>query len=359
MSYKPWVLELACKPDFATAMERVDAWYHHQVLDRPPVQFVNYGPLPPAQPDDTRTWKERWFDTEAMLEAFEQYIKKTSFEGESFPIFWPNLGPVVYSAFYGLEMSYEETTVWAEHLPDWEEILQLSFNPENVAFKQIEKITTLALERCKGRYMVGYTDLHPGMDCISAWRNNELLCMDLYDKPEAVKKAGALAIRDWHRIFDHFDTVLKRHNQLSSTWMGIPSFGKLHIPSCDFSAMISTEQFKEFVLPGIIEEMKGMTHNIFHMDGPGVARHLDVLLELPQINAIQWVPGAGAGKPIMQWIPLLKRIQNAEKSMVITLKKEELDDFMKAMTPKGVFLCIWTANPQEQKDILEKLLKWT
>lgn len=352
-------LELACKPDFSEAIKRIDAWYNQQLLDRPPVQFLNYCPLPLKNPGDTRCWEDRWFDPEPMFEAFERYIETASFKGESFPIFWPNLGPVVYSSFYGAKMIFGETTVWAEHLESWQDILNLSFSPDNIYFKHIEKITSLALEQCKGRYMVGYTDLHPGMDCVSAWRNNELLCMDLYDNPAEVKQAAALAVREWHKIFDHFDAILKQHKQLSVTWMGIPSLGKLHIPSCDFSAMISTEQFKEFILPGIIQEMKGMTHNIFHLDGPGVARHLDILLELPQINAIQWVPGAGSGEPIMQWIPLLKRIQQANKSMVITLKKEELDDFMEAMPPKGVFLCIWTADPQEQKDILQKLLKWT
>jgi len=358
MSITPWTLDLACKPDFSKAMERINAWYSQELLDRAPVQFVNYCPLPPARQNDTRSWKDRWFDAEGMIAAFERYIETTSFLGESFPIFWPNLGPVVYSGFYGLAMTFEETTVWAKHLPDWKEVLSLSFSRQNAYFKQVEKMTAMALERCKGRYMVGYTDLHPGMDCVAAWKNNELLCMDLYDNPEAVKKAGELAIRDWHTLFDHFDAVLKQHNQLSATWMGIPSFGKLHIPSCDFSAMISTDQFKEFVLPGILEEMNGMTHNIFHLDGPGVARHLDVLLELPQINAIQWVPGTGAGEPIMQWIELLKRIQQAGKSMVITLKKEELDEFMQAMSPKGVFISIPTGEPQEQKGLLERLLKW-
>lgn len=50
-----------------------------------------------------------------------------------------------------------------------------------------------------------------------------------------------------------------------------------------------------------------MTHNIFYLDGRGVARHLDAILELPNVNAIQWVQGVGLDQPILQWIPLIAR----------------------------------------------------
>ena len=34
-----------------------------------------------------------------------------------------------------------------------------------------------------------------------------------------------------------------------ATWMGIPTHGKMHIPRCDFTNMVSTEIFDEFYLP--------------------------------------------------------------------------------------------------------------
>ena len=63
--------------------------------------------------------------------------------------------------------------------------------------------------------------------------------------------------------------------------MEIPSFGKMHIPSCDFASMIATRHFREFSLPQLQVELRGMDHNVYHVDGKGVARHLDVVLSLP------------------------------------------------------------------------------
>ena len=166
-----------------------------------------------------------------------------------------------------------------------------------------------------------------------------------------------LAKEHFQAVFDHFDAMLKSRRQPSVTWMGIPSFGKMHIPSCDFAAMISTRYFDEYCLPVLVEEVKPMTHNVFHLDGKGVARHLDRILEVPEINAIQWVQGMGNDMPIMQWVPLIKKIQAAGKSVIVDLQLDELDDFTAAVDPRGLFLCI-AADETIQPDIMRRVEKW-
>jgi len=100
-----------------------------------------------------------------------------------------------------------------------------------------------------------------------------------------------------------------------------------------------------------------MTHNIYHVDGKGVARHLDFILSVKEINAIQWVQGMGDDTPIMQWIPLIKKIQAAGKSLVIDLQPEELDDFMSSVRPEGILLCI-AADQSAQPEIIKRVEKW-
>ena len=60
----------------------------------------------------------------------------------------------------------------------------------------------------------------------------------------------------------------------------------MHIPSCDFSALISNDIFDEYCLPILKHELKGMDHTIFHLNGKGVARHLDTILKVYEIQAI-------------------------------------------------------------------------
>jgi hypothetical protein len=357
-----WDLELAFKPDFDIAMKRIDAWYHQEIIDRPPIRFSAHN----AQYSDSprfckRSWPDlnsRWFDAEFQVEVFVESLKGRRFLAETFPVFWPNLGPEVYAAFYGSELIYQEVTSYSVPLVEqWEDIAKLRLDRANAYFRKIEEITRLALDQCEGQFLVGYTDLHPGADCAAAWRDPQQLCMDLICYPEQVRKLVALATADFQQIFDYFDAMLKARRQLSVNWMGIPSFGKMHVPSCDFAALISQEHFQQFFRPGLIEEVKPMTHNVFHLDGQGVAKHLEFILAIPEINAIQWVQGMGLNVPIMQWLPLLKRIQSAGKSIVVDLQVSELDSFMESMDPEGVLLCI-SAEEELQPDIIKRVSKW-
>ena len=101
-----------------------------------------------------------------------------------------------------------------------------------------------------------------------------------------------------------------------------------------------------------------MTHNIFHVDGKGVARHLDAILQLPNVQAIQWVQGVGDDLPIMQWVPLIKRIQAAGKSVVVDLSPAELEEFIGAVRPEGIFLTMASENEAEERAILKRIAQW-
>lgn len=357
-----WNLELEGKPDFDLAMKRIYAWYEGEIIDRVPVRFSSHNAEYEIIDENRNRWeslKDRWFDTEYQVEKYVKAIENRTFLGETFPVFWPNLGPNVFAAFYGSRLEFGEVTSWAEPCLDgYENLNKLKFDFNNEYFKKLDEMTKYALQRCEGKFMVGYTDLHPGMDCVAAWRDTQNLCFDFYDSPEELKEALKLSTLDFQKVFDYFDSLLKEKNQLSVTWMNIPSFGKMHIPSCDFSAMISREQFNEFNLPVLLEEVKPMTHNIFHLDGKDVAKHLDSILDIPEINAIQWVQGPGDDRPIMQWVPLIRKIQAAGKSVVVDLDKSELEEFISVMKPEGLFLCIDSKDSEEEKEILKRIEKW-
>ena len=181
----------------------------------------------------------------------------------------------------------------------------------------------------------------------------------MFDNPDGVKRLAELAIADFEIVFDHFDAMLKAKGQLSASWMGIPSFGKMHIPSCDFSSLISPEFFNEFGLPILEREVRSMTHNIFHVDGAGVAKHLDAILSVPEVHALQWVQGVGDDYPIMQWTPFIKEYQAKGIPMVIDLAKEDIEAFIDVMDPEGLFLWVATESEEEEIDILKRIGKWS
>jgi hypothetical protein len=356
-------LGLSTKPDCARCSERIEAWFQQAVLDRPPIRFYKHNAqFDAGEPLDRTRWsslEQRWFDTDYQLDSFEQSIAGKTFHAETFPVFFPNLGPSVYSAFYAGRLQFAEVTSWYEPvLTDLDDLSVLQRDPfENLYFKKLEELTRAALTRCGDCYWVGYTDFHPSLDCIAAWRGIDALCLDIALTPEKLAPLVELSVRDFHRVFDHFDGMLKDAGQPSVTWMNIPCSGKLHIPSCDVAAMISTKHFEQFSLPQLRRELQGMDRVIYHVDGKGVARHLDVILAQPEIQAIQWVQGLGKDWPILQWVPLLKRILAAGKSILVDVPMEELDEFMNQMPREGVFLCLGVEEGQEAA-VIQRVLRW-
>ncbi|MGC8641129.1 MAG: hypothetical protein ACP5XB_14785 [Isosphaeraceae bacterium] len=304
------------------------------------------------------TLEDRWLDAEFQVESFARSIRGARFLAETFPVFWPNLGPGVYASFHGVELIFGEVTSWTvPQVRDWSDIGSIRFDPTSIYYRKIDELTALALERCPGKFLVGYTDLHGGLDCVADWRDPQQLCLDTVDAPERVHELVRFAEAHFLEVFDHYDALLKARGQPSVTWMGIPSFGRLHIPSCDFAALVSPRVIEEFYLPTLHKEVRAMSHNIYHLDGKGTLRHLDRILEVPEIQAIQWVQGMGKDMPILQWMPLLRRIQAAGKSVVVDLSLDELEEFIDGMQPGGLFLCI-AAEPELQPDIMKRIEIW-
>lgn len=360
-----WTIELEGMPQFDMAMKRVEAWCQNEIVDRPPIRFQAHNAFLNAATEDVKKLspeqkKGWWFNVELQVELFAKSVAGRRFHAETFPVYFPNLGPEVYAAFYGAELIYSDVTSYAMPLVNtWEDVSKVKLNMDNAYFKTLEALTQCALERGEGTFLVGYTDLHPGLDCVAAWRDPQQLCLDLFDYPEGVHQLAELAIADFELIYDHFDAVLKAKNQLSVSWMGIPSFGKMHIPSCDFSSLISPAAFNKFGLPILKREVKNMTRNIFHVDGIGVAKHLQAILSVPEVHALQWVQGVGDDYPIMQWVPFIKEYQAKGIPMVIDLDKEDLDAFIDAVRPEGLFLWVATESEEDEISILRRIERWS
>ena len=359
-----WSIEIEGMPQFDESMKRVEAWFENEIIDRAPIRFQAHNAfLNAATEEIAQLSKEEkkawWFDVETQVDLFARSVVGRQFHGETFPVYFPNLGPDVFAAFYGAELDFGEVTSWSVPLVEtWDDIDKLQFDWENGYLQKLEALTAYALERCPGQFLVGYTDLHPGLDCVAAWRDPQQLCFDMIESPEQVVRLCELSLADFEAVYDHFDAMLKAAGQLSVSWMGIPSFGRMHIPSCDFSSLISPTFFNRFGLPILQQEVKTMSNNVFHVDGRGVAKNLDAILSVPEVHAIQWVQGMGDDYPIMQWLPFIKDLQSRGVPVVVDLAQEDLAAFMNEMSPKGLFLWVATENEDEEITILKHIETW-
>lgn len=78
---------------------------------------------------------------------------------------------------------------------------------------------------------------------------------------------------------------------------------------------------------------------MFHLDGGGMTRHIEALLDMPTIQAIQFTPG-DCTPSAFPWLDMYKRIQQRGKSLLIFVRASEVVALAKELKPEGLALMI-------------------
>lgn len=353
------------KPDFEEVLSRYEAWWDGQVLDRPLVSIAfprppqEQIPWPPAKGHPTL--RDRWLDTGYVVERTRAAMANTCFHGDSLPTCYPNLGPEIFSALYGCELEFGESTSWSVPiLRDWnpETVAALQLDPDGFHHRKLVEMTDALIDAARGLFIVGYTDLHPGGDAIAAFRDPQEFCLDVLERPAEVRALVERVTDDFLRLYDFFHDRLSRAGMPSTTWLNATCRGRYHVPSNDFSCMVSDRLFDELFLPGIERECAHMDRSIYHLDGPQALRFLDRLLAVPKLHAIQWVAGANHDY-WADWIPVYRRIQEAGRSFCLGVPLADLERLFAALRPEGAWVSVSGVSDRETADaVLRAFAKW-
>lgn len=351
------------KPDFGQVLARFEAWWQCQLTDRALVSVTC------ARPPDERiapphsghaSVRDRWMDVDHAVACEEARLASSHFGGDALPVAWPNLGPEVFSAFYGCPIVFTESTSWTEPiLEDWDQAADLHLDRTNEYFRCILQLSDALIDAGRGRFLVGYTDLHGGGDAIAALRDPQQLCLDVLERVEDVRALVDQMTVDFLRIYDMYHHRLQAAGMHSVTWLPATCSGRMHVPSNDFSCMISQAMFEDLFIPGIVQECRHMDRCIYHLDGPQALRFLDLILSIPEIDAVQWVPGAGQDH-WSDWIDVYRRIQAAGKAFVLYPPADELEQVFQALAPEGAWLNVRGVDDAATADaVVRAVSKWT
>lgn len=78
-----------------------------------------------------------------------------------------------------------------------------------------------------------------------------------------------------------------------------------------------------------------------------------MILEIPRLNAVQWVPGAGMAKEgVAKWIPVYQKIQTKKKAIQVFCQPDEVDLVLDNLKPEGVLIFTTCFSEKEAKELL-------
>ena len=114
--------------------------------------------------------------------------------------------------------------------------------------------------------------------------------------------------------------------------------------------------YERFILPELNDVCDFLDYSVYHFDGQEQIRHLDALLSIKKLRAIQWTHVAGQPKPSM-FIPVLKKIQQAGKNLILIPTADEVPVLLDNLSSRGLHLLIADVTTVEEAQDLMALIK--
>jgi hypothetical protein len=333
-------------PDFPRIAKRFEAWWAHGALDRP--VFIATGNTTPARPITRRL--ELLETPDAWLEAKKTDLHQTHWVGDAVPAIRADFGPVMLGGLLGGQTQFLEDTTWTHAFinDDWSNAPAWNPGDNHPWLILLPRLLRMLAEDGAGRYLAMTPDLGGSADVLLNLRGSSGLCLDIVEQPQRIAAALDALYPLWRRVFTEFYRQTVPHGLGVIHWLGLWSDRPYMVPACDFNFMIGPDEFQRYCLPDIARQAATVGRAVFHLDGPGAARHIDALLEIPEIQAIQFTPGAGTPSA-MPWVPMFRKIQSKGRSLLVIV--EELDEVLPlcaALKPEG--LAFLTGGQPEKLD---------
>jgi hypothetical protein len=351
------------KNDEEEAKKRINAWWEGEILDRPPVILT--APRTSAEKydgPDTDNLDDWWTNPNYVLPRLKHQLLNTAWLGEAFPKVHPmSVGMVAILAQYlGAKNSYiDKSTTWSgETIDDWKKRGKIEITEDNEFWVKTKKLMNATVDMIKKEGLkayIGIPDLNGPTEVLSGLRNPQKFSLDIYDCPEEITAAFRETQDAWFKAYEW--TSAKAH-ELGGwfTWLSLWSDIPCVDLQSDVSCLVSPDQFKELFLPFIREQTERIPRTIYHLDGPDAVRHTEALLDLPELDAIQWEPGAG-DRPMIKWVDHIRRIQEGGKRVWLGCNSWEIEPLLRELNPEGLLFITHTAGEEEGHHLLDYIGK--
>jgi hypothetical protein len=358
-------MSLLYKPDWDETKERYRAFWAHEYFGRAAMAVtapLDNPPDDPPPPPRPATPYERWTDLDYAAACNKHWMRRTFYGGEAFPVWTVGYpGHASIPTFLGSTIGLDFDTGW--HAPiitaeGLDAVLKLRVDRDGEWWTFALKMLERAARESAGRCIPSIGAFGGCGDTLAALRGTDRLLYDVMDRPEEVVAAEEYLMGMWFEVYDAFYRIVHDVSEGSTCWFGFWSPGKTYAAQNDFSYMISPKMFRELFLPMIEKQTRFLDHTVYHVDGIEAFAHVPALCELPRLQAIQILPGAGKPSPL-HYLDTLKAVQRAGKNLQIWIAPEEVQAAIEQLSARGLFISTWARTETEARDLLKNAARWS
>ena len=329
----------------------LNMWEHFQEGVQPHAEI-----MPPAPAKDL---SQKWFDPQWRAGYLDWYVAHSSLKADILPVANTQLGPGSLAAILGGVFEGGEDTIWIHPNPDFTD--EIVFNPEHPNWILHKELLKACKAKANGHYFVGMPDLMEGLDVLAALKGTDRVLLDTVMQPEILEQQMQQINDIYFKVFDELYDIIREGDEMAFCYFSSWAPGKMSKLQSDISTMISQDDYRRFVQPFIREQCQKIDYTLYHLDGVGAMHHLPALLEIEELNAIQWTPGVGepqGGSP--KWYDLYKKILAGGKSvMACWVTLDELKPLLDHIGADGVHLEMDFHNEKEVEQAMRIVEEYT
>jgi len=340
-------------------LERHTAWHRHELTDGPLMLLTEPADKKAAlqlsakhaPPEDAEALQKWWTDPSLVIPRVEEQLATTNFLGDAYPFHCLNLGPNVLAAYISDSRTvYGPTTIWQEPLiDDWATAPPLALREDSFMWQTRLAMTRASVSAAQGRWLTTLCAFGGALDTTACLRSPEKLCLDLLEQPDEVRRAEAEILKAAIQVYERLLPLAQDRwgGAGDSCASGLWCQDRHLMLYSDFSCMVGPEMFREFCLPILQQMAAALDLATYHLDGPEAIRHLDALLTIPNLRAIQWIPGERLGCAVADSLDLCRRILDGGLGIqLVCWRTEELDLIFDKLDPDRIAI-FCAENPEK------------
>ena len=331
-------------------------WWNHKGIVLNMWEHFQEGVTPHADipaPKPYRDLNQRWFDPVWRAEYLDWYVAHSSLMADMLPVANTQLGPGSLAAILGGVFEGGEDTIWIHPDPNYSD--DIKFDPNHPNWLLHKDLLRACKQKAQGHYYVGMPDLMEGLDVLAAIKGTDKVLLDTVMQPEVLEHQMQQINDIYFRVFDELYDIIREGDEMAFCYFSSWAPDKMSKLQSDISTMISVDDYRRFVQPFIREQCQKIDYTLYHLDGVGAMHHLDALLEIKELNAIQWTPGVGepqGGSP--KWYDLYRKIIAGGKSiMACWVTLDELRPLLDNIGGEGVHIEMDFHNEREVEQAMK------
>ena len=350
------------KQDWDMAKKRLTAFWERELIDRCCAGVFVYenGASAPSHivPGNDEERLRYWTDPQCIIERNRRLMENTYYGGDVFPSIFIDLGAGGHAGFFKGEKHKFGDTVW--FFPSVSDVNELEFDEDSFLYKKTLELAKAYAEDSKGDYIISMPDCTGNADALSHLMGPDEMLPTMIESPEEIEGALSKIEKVYERIMSEVYEIVKDANGGGSciNWLNTWAPGLHAQMQCDMSVMISNDMFEQFIMPELRAQCELLDYPLYHFDGAEQVRHLSSLLSIPKLRAIQWMQVDGQ-KPCTDYFPELRRIQEADKCLLMLVKPEQVVPIMENLSSKGLYLITTAQSRDEADSILSTVSKLT